>query len=149
MLFSSTLFLFAFLPLVLSAYLLVARLGLGVPARNALLLVASLVFYTWGETGYVAILLVSIVANHVFGLWIDRAGTGSERRRALVLAVSLCAGVPGTAAASEDLVVLAAALVSQRKVCSVQVRCQLYLPKQVWSIRESTVRPLSSSPRCP
>ena len=65
MLFSSTLFLFAFLPLVLSAYLLVARLGLGVPARNALLLVASLVFYAWGETGYVAILLVSIDENGV------------------------------------------------------------------------------------
>jgi len=87
-LFSSTLFLFAFLPLVLSAYLLVARLGLGVSARNALLLVASLVFYAWGETGYVAILLVSIVANHVFGLWIDGAGTGIARRRALALAVA-------------------------------------------------------------
>ncbi len=88
MLFSSTLFVFAFLPLVLSAYLLMARLGLGMPARNALLLVASLLFYAWGETGYVAILLVSIVANHVFGLWIDGAGTTPARRRALGVAVA-------------------------------------------------------------
>ena len=88
MLFSSTVFVFGFLPLVLSATLLMARLGLGIPARNALLLVASLFFYAWGETGYVAILLVSIVANHVFGLWIDGAGTGTARRRALGVAVA-------------------------------------------------------------
>jgi alginate O-acetyltransferase complex protein AlgI len=87
MLFSSTVFVFAFLPLVLSTYLLMARLG-GVPARNALLLVVSLLFYAWGETGYVAILLVSIVANHVFGLWIDRARTPIGRRRAVGVAVA-------------------------------------------------------------
>lgn len=88
MLFSSTLFVFAFLPLVLSAYLLATRLGLKVPARNGLLLLASLIFYAWGETGYVAILLGSIAANHVFGLWIDRATAAASRRRALAVAVA-------------------------------------------------------------
>jgi len=48
MLFSSPLFLFLFLPAVLSAYLLLpARL------RNRCALVASLLFYAWGEPRFV------------------------------------------------------------------------------------------------
>ena len=52
MLFSSTLFLFAFLPIVLTAYLVLRD----VRSRNALLLAASLIFYAWGEGFYVAVL---------------------------------------------------------------------------------------------
>lgn len=88
MVFSSTVFLFAFLPVVLSAYLLMARFGLGVPARNALLLGASLFFYTWGETSYVAILLASIAVNYAFGLRIDGAETAGKKRRAVGIAVA-------------------------------------------------------------
>jgi alginate O-acetyltransferase complex protein AlgI len=40
--------------------------------RNAVLLVASLFFYAWGEQGFVLLLLTSIGLNHVFGIWIDR-----------------------------------------------------------------------------
>jgi alginate O-acetyltransferase complex protein AlgI len=88
MLFSSTIFLFAFLPLVLTASLLLARSGAGVGARNTLLLAVSLLFYAWGETGYVALLLASIAANHVFGRGIDRARTPQARRGALAVAVA-------------------------------------------------------------
>ena len=49
MLFSSTFFLFAFLPVVLTLHWALRGAG----ARNALLLVASLFFYAWGETGYI------------------------------------------------------------------------------------------------
>ena len=55
MVFSSPLFLFVFLPLVLGLHLLAPR-----PLRNAVLLLASLLFYAWGETDYVAVMLVSI-----------------------------------------------------------------------------------------
>jgi alginate O-acetyltransferase complex protein AlgI len=92
MLFSSTIFLFVFLPIVLTTYFALSRLGLGrglgVSARNALLLTASLLFYAWGETGYVLVLLFSIVVNHLFGLWIDRGAASPARKVALVSAVA-------------------------------------------------------------
>jgi alginate O-acetyltransferase complex protein AlgI len=85
MLFSSTIFLFAFLPIVLGAYFALRTVG----ARNVLLVVASLLFYAWGETGYVALLLGSIAANYAFGLWISRSRTrAASRRRALGVAVA-------------------------------------------------------------
>jgi alginate O-acetyltransferase complex protein AlgI len=84
MLFSSTIFLFAFLPIVLSLYWLLP----GMRSRNALLLVASLVFYAWGEAGYILILLASIALNYILGRLIDaRRGRGAEQR-VLALAVT-------------------------------------------------------------
>ena len=69
MVFSSTLFLFGFLPLVLTAYLLVSLLGRACDAatggawrvrlQNLTLLAASLLFYAWGEGGLVLVLVGS------------------------------------------------------------------------------------------
>ena len=84
MLFSSTLFLFAFLPIVLTAYLVLRD----VRSRNALLLAASLIFYAWGEGFYVAVLLTSILTNYVFGLWIARRKKSANDRLALTLAIA-------------------------------------------------------------
>jgi len=68
MLFSSTLFLFLFLPCVLLGQgLLHPRL------RNIWLLLTSLVFYGWGEPFVVAVMLVSVLANWLLGLWIGRS----------------------------------------------------------------------------
>lgn len=75
MVFSSVIFLFAFLPAVLAAYYLLPR-----GARNGLLLFASLLFYAWGELGYVAVMLVSITGNYAFGLWVDQAPRKSRNR---------------------------------------------------------------------
>ena len=70
MLFSSTVFLFLFLPLVLLAYVCT-------PARwkNALLLLTSLLFYYWGERFFVLVMLASVLANYGLGLLVDRAAT--------------------------------------------------------------------------
>jgi alginate O-acetyltransferase complex protein AlgI len=84
MLFSSTIFLFAFLPIVFVLHLALRS----VRARNALLLTASLFFYTWGEMGYVAILLVSIAINFGFGVWIGSTRGSPSGRMALGLAVT-------------------------------------------------------------
>ena len=74
MLFSSALFLFLFLPVVLAVYYLLDR-----RFHNVVLLVASLVFYAWGEKLIVGVMLLSIVANYLFGLWVDRArGRGGK-----------------------------------------------------------------------
>ncbi|MFH1139880.1 MAG: MBOAT family O-acyltransferase [Pseudomonadota bacterium] len=79
MVFSSPLFLFLFLPLVLAGYSLAGR-----NLRNAVLLIASLSFYIWGEPGYFWILLASIGGNYFFGLSIEkRILTGKNPRKAL------------------------------------------------------------------
>ncbi len=67
MVFSSPLFLFGFLPLILMAYYLAPR-----SIKNGVLLVFSLLFYAWGEVFYLGIMLVSIVSNYIFGLLIDK-----------------------------------------------------------------------------
>ena len=83
MLFSSPTFLFLFLPAVLVLYLLLPGLRL----RNGLLLLTSLLFYAWGESLYVGLLLVSIAGNYAFGQGIALAGAGPWRRRVLIIAV--------------------------------------------------------------
>ena len=68
MLFSSSIFLFAFLPAVLLGYYVVFR-GMR-RAQNLLLLAASLLFYAWGEPWFVLVMMGSILANYFFGLWV-------------------------------------------------------------------------------
>jgi len=63
MLFNSVTFLYFFLPIFLLAYFCL-------PRRNLALLAASLVFYAWGELGYVALLIFSILTNYTFGLFV-------------------------------------------------------------------------------
>jgi len=63
MLFSSTIFLFLFLPIVLLVYHLLPRVF-----RNGWLLVASLFFYAWGEPKFVILMLTSILINYLFAL---------------------------------------------------------------------------------
>jgi alginate O-acetyltransferase complex protein AlgI len=83
MLFSSTVFLFAFLPLVLT----VAFVLRSIAARNAWLLAVSLLFYAWGEAIYVLLLLASIGFNGVCGAWIGRLQGRAAARRVLVVGV--------------------------------------------------------------
>ena len=63
MVFSSTTFLLAFLPLVAILYYICPR-----KLRNGLLLVFSLLFYGWGEPKYILIMLFSTVFDYCNGL---------------------------------------------------------------------------------
>ena len=67
MLFSSIVFLFTFLPAVVILYYL-----LPVRFRNVILLLASLLFYAWGEPVYLFLMLLSILFNYFSGLDIAR-----------------------------------------------------------------------------
>ncbi len=67
MLFTSTVFIFLFLPLLMLVYFLIAD-----EFKNIILLLASLFFYAWGEPTYVVLMIASICANYVFGLLIDK-----------------------------------------------------------------------------
>jgi len=81
MVFSSSVFLFLFLPLTLIAYYLLPR-GL----RNGFLLAASLLFYAWGEVYYVYIILLSILLNYGCGRLLEWADRGEGRERGWILA---------------------------------------------------------------
>ena len=84
MLFSSTVFIFVFLPIVLLTYFLIPRNYKA--ARNALLLIFSLGFYAWGEPKFVLIMICSIIGNYAFGLAIDRR---EKQKRKLSLALGV------------------------------------------------------------
>ncbi len=89
MVFSSISFLFFFLPAVLIGYYLVPR-----RVRNAWLLIASLLFYTWGAGWIVLVLIGSIALNGVFGLGVERAVEADRARRAqMILAVAVVMNV--------------------------------------------------------
>lgn len=80
MLFSSSVFLFLFLPAVLFCYYLPLRKHR--QGRNLLLLAASLLFYAFGEPWFVFVMIASILANYGFGLWVDAAARRHWNRRA-------------------------------------------------------------------
>jgi len=74
MVFSSIPFLFYYLPALLLVYYIVPASSRAL--RNLVLVVASLLFYAWGEGLYVLLLLVSIVVNHSIAQWLQRGSTG-------------------------------------------------------------------------
>ncbi len=91
MVFSSPIFIFLFLPVVLGLYFMLP----GMRARNLLLLVASIFFYAWGEGQYALLMLFSIGFNYVCGLWINsrkgRGGAGAVLAFAVVVNLGLLA----------------------------------------------------------
>ena len=78
MLFSSITFLYAFLPLTLLCYFLVPPRG-----RNAVLLLASLLFYGFGEPRYVLLLTLSALSGYGHGLLMERFRGGRGAKLAL------------------------------------------------------------------
>ncbi len=82
MVFSSAIFLFLFLPVVLLGYFLMPR-----SMRNLFLLIASLFFYAWGEGFYVALMLTSVALNYIAGRLIDRFR--DEHAGKIILAVTV------------------------------------------------------------
>lgn len=74
MLFSSLTFLTTFLPLVLFLYYIADK-----KFRNAILCLASLLFYAWGEPKFIILMLISIVTNYFFALWISKAKKRSKK----------------------------------------------------------------------
>ena len=66
MVFSSILFLFRFLPITLAIYYLAPR-----KLKNAVLVVCSLFFYSWGEVRYFPIMLASTVVDYTCSRMIE------------------------------------------------------------------------------
>ncbi|WP_411328725.1 MBOAT family O-acyltransferase [Anaerofustis stercorihominis] len=70
MLFSSNIFIFIFLPIVLFVYYFL--LGKSRNLQNIFLFIASLFFYAWGEPKFVLIMLLSIIYNWLMGLLVNK-----------------------------------------------------------------------------
>lgn len=81
MLFTSPVFLYLFLPIVFALHLLAPR-----PLKNSLLLIASLVFYVWGEVFYSWVFLFSMAMNYGLGILVDRARQQGLGRIFIILA---------------------------------------------------------------
>lgn len=84
MVFSSIPFLYYFLPAVLAVYFLTPRKG-----KNAVLLLASLIFYGWGELRLLPLMVFTILLCYVCGLGIER----SRNRKKLWLLASIVISV--------------------------------------------------------
>ena len=83
MVFSSTVFLFIFLPAVTAAYYVIGHaLTRRMTVKNGILLAASLVFYAWGEPVYIVLMVISILFNYFIGRDIDLARQAGNARRA-------------------------------------------------------------------
>jgi len=81
--FSSLLFMTLFLPAVLLLYFLRSD----IKWRNGVLLIASLIFYSWGEPVWIVCMIGSTVINYIAAKIIDRSRSTAARRTALVVGV--------------------------------------------------------------
>ena len=84
MLFSSITFLYYFLPLTMILYVVAPKKW-----RNAILFLASFLFYFWGEPKYCILMLVSIFAGYFGGLAIDVTRDKKDAIRKTVLWISV------------------------------------------------------------
>lgn len=91
MVFSNLVFLYIFLPVILFVYFVTPRYF-----KNIVLLIASLIFYAWGEPVYLFLMLFSILLNYGFGLWIQNSQDKPKRKKfALTFAILINIGLLG------------------------------------------------------
>lgn len=80
MLFSSMTFIYVFLPIVCGLYLITKK-----ELHNPILLIASIIFYAWGEPRYLAIMLLVILINYLGAILIEKYP--HKKRFTLILAI--------------------------------------------------------------
>ena len=84
MVFSSLIFIFAYLFIALAVYYITP-----LKWRNLVLFAVSLVFYGWGEPKYIFLMLVSIIIAYGFGFFIEKYRESNKKLAKLFLALSL------------------------------------------------------------
>lgn len=80
MIFSSLVFMFAYLPLTLLIYYIVPRDG-----RNIFLFFINLLFYGWGEPKLIILMLINIIINYVAGLLIDKFRDVIKKQKTILI----------------------------------------------------------------
>ena len=89
MVFSSVIFLTAFLPLTFILY----YLPFSIKYKNAVLIIMSLLFYSFGEPIYIFLMLGSVIMNYLFGRLLSK--TDGKRKLWLILSVVFNIGLLG------------------------------------------------------
>ena len=84
MVFSSILFMFIYLPVVLFLYYISP-----VKWRNPILFVFNLIFYGWGEPVYILLMMVSITINYINGILIGKYRHKDDKKAKIVLVVNV------------------------------------------------------------
>ena len=80
MVFSSLLFMFIYLPIVLAIYYLVPCRW-----RNVWLFAVNLIFYGWGEPVYIVLMFFSIAINYVAGILIERRSEQRQKAKHILI----------------------------------------------------------------
>ncbi len=89
MVFSSAVFLLLFLPITLGIYYISPH-----KIKNTVILLASLIFYAWGEPVYIVIMLFSTVFDYTNGLLLERfEKKNADRKRRAVLIISVIVNI--------------------------------------------------------
>lgn len=88
MVFSGIPFLYYFLPWMLLAYFIAPK-----SLKNAVLLLASLIFYGWGEPKYLIFMVLAILQGYFFGLLIEKHRNTGRSRLYLTASVVLSLGL--------------------------------------------------------
>ena len=92
MVFSSAIFLFVFFPVTVCLYFLIPRDAKRL--RNVFLLIASLVFYAWGEPKFVFVMLLIIAIDFAIAIYADKARlSGNDHARRRIIAVTVASNV--------------------------------------------------------
>ena len=94
MLFSSMIFIWVFLPVVIIGNFILSIAGFKceetrIKAKNMFLLFSSLIFYAWGEINYLFIMLASIMINYIGGRILASAEKYKKCKLALIVALNL------------------------------------------------------------
>lgn len=84
MVFSSLIFIFIFLPLVLVSYYISPK-----KLRNTIILISSLIFYAWGEPVYILLIILSILINYLGALLIRKYISDKEKSKFIFITVLL------------------------------------------------------------
>ena len=88
MVFSSLVFLFAYLPITLLIYYIVPRKG-----RNIFLFFINLLFYGWGEPLLVFLMLFNVVVNYIGGWIVEKNRGKGSAKAALIITCIIDIGV--------------------------------------------------------
>lgn len=89
MVFSSATFLIIFLPVTMVLYyLLGVTITKSTAVKNLILLIASLIFYAWGEPVYIILMLISICFNFFVGKDMDQAKRMNRKKKVRTLFIS-------------------------------------------------------------
>lgn len=91
MVFSSLIFIYAFLPLSL----IVCSFSKNITFKNVVLLIFSLIFYAWGEPVYVLILIFMTLSDWVSAILIEKSKSKKTARLHMILAVIINLGLIG------------------------------------------------------